>query len=134
MGSFFGCLNRYTTTIQNPLATVMIVKVVWGFEGCKNSKLLRQRKLFGTYFRSISWHKTDQYRLIFGRNANTEKEEDADTKTDTKLTSNYQPENLKKSRSVKIIFMKPLRFVKSPENVSKDRRKGEPMATPSIWL
>ena len=61
-----------------------------------NAKPLWQRKLFGTYFHSISWHATDQYRLSFGRNTNSEKVEVCFTciKTDTKLTSNYQPENL----------------------------------------
>ena len=40
-----------------------------------NSKSLTQRKLFGTYFHSISQHATEQYRLFSGRKANTEKEE-----------------------------------------------------------
>ena len=40
-----------------------------------NSKSLTQRKLFRTYFHSISRHATDQYRLFSGRSANTEKEE-----------------------------------------------------------
>ena len=61
-----------------------------------NSNSLTQRKLFGTYFDSISRHATDQYRLFSGRSANTEKEEAfyIGIKTDTKLTSNYQSENL----------------------------------------
>ena len=61
-----------------------------------NSKSLTQRKLFGTYFHSISRHASEQYRLFSGRSANTEKEEAFFTgiKTDTKLTLNYQPENL----------------------------------------
>ena len=52
--------------------------------------------LFGTYFYSISQHTSEQCRLFSGRNANTEKEEAFFTgiKIDTKLTSNYQPENL----------------------------------------
>ena len=55
-----------------------------------------QRKLFGTYFHSIYRHATDQYRLFSGKSTNTEKEEAFFTgiKTDTKITSNYQPENL----------------------------------------
>ena len=61
-----------------------------------DSKSLTQRKLFGTYFHSISQHATEQSRLFSGRSAYTEKEEAFFTgiKTDTKLTSNYQPENL----------------------------------------
>ena len=49
-----------------------------------------------TYFHSISWHATDQYRLFSGRSANTEKQGAFFTsiKTDTKLISNSQPENL----------------------------------------
>ena len=59
-------------------------------------KSLTERKLFGTYYHAITCHAPTQYRILSGRAANTEKEEAffTDIKTDTKLTSNYHPENL----------------------------------------
>ena len=61
-----------------------------------NSNSLTQWKLFGTYFHSISRHATDQYKLFSGTSTNTEKEEAFFTgiKTNTKLITNCQPENL----------------------------------------
>ena len=62
----------------------------------KNLKTLTERKMFGAYFHAITRHASDQYRILSGRSANTEKEEAFFTgiKTDTKLTSNYHPEGL----------------------------------------
>ena len=59
-------------------------------------KSLTERKLFGTYYHVITCHAPTQYRILSGRAANTEKEEVFFTNitTDTKLTSNYHPENL----------------------------------------
>ena len=58
-------------------------------------KSLTERKLFGTYYHVITCHAPTQYRILSGRAANTEKEAFfTGIKTDTKLTSNYHPENL----------------------------------------
>ena len=58
-------------------------------------KSLTERKLFGTYYHVITCHAPTQYRILSGRAANTEKEACfTGIKTDTKLTSNYHPENL----------------------------------------
>ena len=58
-------------------------------------KSLTERKLFGTYYHAITCHAPTQYRILSGRAANTEKEAFfTGIKTDTKLTSNYHPENL----------------------------------------
>ena len=58
-------------------------------------KSLTERKPFGTYYHAITCHAPTQYRILSGRAANTEKEAFfTGIKTDTKLTSNYHPENL----------------------------------------
>lgn len=61
-----------------------------------NLKVLTERKFFGIYYHSLVRHSSQQYRIISGRAANTEKEEALFTKLkdDTKLTSNFHPENV----------------------------------------
>ena len=66
-------------------------------------KSLTERKLFGTYCHGLICQAPTQYRILSGRAANIEKEEAFFTgiKTDTKLTSNYDPENLEKNAIVR---------------------------------
>ena len=59
-------------------------------------KKLTERKFFGVYYHSLIIHARQQYRIISGRTANTEKEEAMFTtiKNNTNLTSNHHPYNI----------------------------------------
>ena len=59
-------------------------------------KKLTERKFFGVYYHSLIIHARQQYRIISGRTANTEKEEAMFTtiKNNTNLTSNHHPDNI----------------------------------------
>ena len=61
-----------------------------------NLKKLSPRKLFGSYYHSIIRHSCQQYRIISGRSANTEKEEATfnSLKTFAKLTSNHHNDDI----------------------------------------
>ena len=60
------------------------------------SPKLTSRKLFGTYYHSLTKHASEQYRLFSGRCFNTEKEEATfnKLKISTNLTSNHHPDNV----------------------------------------
>ena len=59
-------------------------------------KILTQRKFFGVYYHSLMIHAREQYRIVSGSTANTEREEAIFTniKKFANETSNHQPENI----------------------------------------
>ena len=61
-----------------------------------NVKSAKERKYFDLYYHSLIRHSCEQYQVLSGRSANTEKEEATfnTLKTFTNLTSNHHPQNV----------------------------------------
>ena len=61
-----------------------------------NVKSAKERKYFDLYYHSLIRHSCEQYQVLSGRSANTEKEEATfnTLKTFTSLTSNHHPQNV----------------------------------------
>ena len=61
-----------------------------------NVKSAKERKYFDIYYHSLIRHSCEQYRVLSGRSANTEKEEATfnTLKTFTNLTSSHHPQNI----------------------------------------
>ena len=81
-------LRLYNLTFVHAL----LIKQYWE----NDLKILTQRKFFGVYDHSLMIHAREQYRIVSGRTANTEREEAMFTniKTFANETSNHQPENI----------------------------------------
>ena len=81
-------LRFYNTTFQH---TLLLKR---HFEN--NLKVLTARKFYGVYYHSLMTHAREQYRIVSGRSANSEREEALFTsmKNNTNQTSNHHPNKI----------------------------------------
>ena len=95
-------LRLYNITFQHAILLHDIIK--------KDNMKGTERKLFGSYFHNIVCHAPDQYRILSGRSANTEKEESTFNfiKTNTKLTSNHHADNIITNTLIRVAARKNL--------------------------
>ena len=82
-----------------------------------NLKKLTERRFFGVYYHSLTVHARQQYRILSGRTANSEKEEAMFTsiKNNTNLTSNHHPENIISNAIIRYQAKKKLDLNKTNE-------------------
>ena len=94
----------------------LLIKKYWE----NDLKILTQRKFFGVYYHSLMIHAREQYRILSGRTANTEREEAmfTDIKNFANETSNHQSENIISNAVIRYQAKRKLEGVTSITNTA----------------